>query len=62
MKKTLFSLAAVGLLASPALLATDEQAVRPVVRADTLIRGVQIPFAFRGLDGKTQPPGIYEMS
>ncbi len=62
MKKTTPVLVALALLSAPRLHAMDEVAILPVVGADTLIRGVSIPSAFRGLDGKPQPPGIYEMS
>ena len=62
MKYTMLSLAAAAVLASPALVAMDEEAGRPVVLAGTLIRGVTIPSAFKGLDGKTQPAGLYDMN
>ncbi len=51
--------AALALPAAPALHADDWEA-RAIVNPDTLIRGVPVPSAFRGLDGKTQPPGLYD--
>lgn len=62
MTKTLAFAAILALVASPALGAVDEGAGRPVVHDDTLIRGVRIPSAFKGLDGKTYAPGAYDLS
>jgi len=62
MKKTMPALVALALLSAPALHATDEVAGRPAVQPGMLLRNVTIPSAFRGLDGKTHPPGVYEMS
>jgi hypothetical protein len=53
--------AALTLFASPALRAGDDWERRANIHPDTLIRGVSIPSAFKGLDGKTQPPGVYDM-
>ena len=44
------------------LRATDGEAERPVVHADTLIRGVPVPSAFKGEGGRTYPPGAYDVS
>jgi hypothetical protein len=54
------ALAALTLLASPALRADDWEA-RVKISPDTLIRGVSIPSAFKGLDGKSQPAGLYDL-
>jgi hypothetical protein len=56
-----FALAgALALLASPALRAMDDWERRVNIHPDTLIRGVSIPTAFKGLDGKSQPAGLYD--
>jgi hypothetical protein len=61
MKKSLLGLtAALALLASPALRADDWEA-RVKISPDTLIRGVSIPSAFKGLDGTSQPAGLYDL-
>lgn len=61
MKKTTLALAAAfALLASPALRADDWEA-RVKIRPDTLIRGVSVPSAFKGLDGKSHPAGLYDL-
>lgn len=61
MKKTMLALAALSLLASPALRAMDDWERQVKISPDALIRGVSIPSAFRGLDGKTQPAGLYDL-
>ena len=59
-KMTLALAAAAALLATPMVRADDWEA-RAVVNPDTLIRGVTIPQAFRGLDGKSHPGGLYDL-
>lgn len=59
-KSTLVLAAALAFLAAPALRAMDDWERHVKVAPDTLIRGVQVPSAFRGLDGKTQPAGLYD--
>lgn len=61
MKKTMLALAAFALLASPALRAMDDWERQVKISPDTLIRGVSIPSPFKGLDGKTQPAGLYDV-
>lgn len=61
MKKTMLALAAFALLASPALRAMDDWERRVNIHPDTLIRGVSVPSAFKGLDGKAQPAGMYDV-
>jgi hypothetical protein len=53
-------LAAAFALASPALRAGDDWERRVNIHADTLIRGVSVPSEFKGLDGRTQPAGLYD--
>lgn len=52
---------ALAFLASPALRAMDDWERRVDVHPDTLIRGVPVPSAFKGLDGKVQPAGMYDV-
>jgi hypothetical protein len=52
---------AIALLASPSLRAMDDWEKRINIHPDTLIRGVSVPSAFKGLDGKTQPSGLYDL-
>ena len=61
MKKTMLALAAFALLASPAVRAMDDWERQVKISPDTLIRGVSIPSAFKGLDGKSQPAGLYDV-
>jgi hypothetical protein len=61
MKKTMLALTAFALLASPALRAMDDWERRVNIHPDTVIRGVSIPSAFKGLDGKSQPAGLYDV-
>jgi len=49
------------LLASPTLRAMDDWERQIKIAPDTLIRGVSIPSPFKGLDGKTQPAGLYDV-
>ena len=60
-KSTLVLAAALAFLAAPALRAMDDWERHVKVAPDTLIRGVTIPAAFRGLDGKAQPAGVYDL-
>jgi hypothetical protein len=57
------ALALAGALALYAALAVrgDDWEARAIVNPDTLIRGVTIPQAFRGLDGKSHPGGLYDL-
>ena len=61
MKKTTLALAAaLAFAAAPALRADD--GFRPIFHPPTLtLRNVRIESAFKGLDGKTQPAGAYDM-
>ncbi len=61
-KTTLVLAAALALLAAPALRAMDDWERQVKIAPDTLIRGVSVPSAFRGLDGKTHPAGLYDLS
>ena len=58
MKKFILALGFVALafLASPALCVDDWQ-----ILPETLIRGVSVSAAFKGLDGKLQPAGNYDL-
>jgi hypothetical protein len=60
-RRALVLAAAFALLAFPVLRAGDDWERRVSIHADTLIRGVSVP-AFRGLDGKTQPAGLYDLN
>ena len=55
------ALAALSLLAAPALRGMDDWERQVKISPDTLIRGVSIPSAFRGLNGKLQPAGLYDL-
>ena len=61
MKKPMLALAAFALLAFPMLRAMDDWERQVKIAPETLIRGVSIPSAFKGLDGKTQPAGLYDV-
>ncbi len=59
---TLVLAAALAFLAAPALRAMDDWERHVKIQPDTLIRGVTVPTAFKGSDGKSHPAGAYEIS
>lgn len=60
-KATLALAAAIAVLVSPAARAMDDWERQLKIAPDTLVRGVSIPFAFKGEGGKTHPAGLYDL-
>lgn len=58
---SLVFVAAFALWGSVELLGAEGGEPRVVIHPDALVRGVSVPFAFKGEGGKAQPPGLYDL-